>query len=195
MHTVALVLVRSGYNLVVFGLIFAALSYLRTQRFHQQTGVFPWGVPPLVWALLSFFIAIFGTLLSVIACATTKVPGRRGGGLSGSPSTPPGPGRAGMPGAAPSWGSPAAGAPPAPWTPQAQWSPQPPATPPAPGTAQPWQAGPGPTPAVGSAASVGANPPPGWHPDPVARHDHRYWDGDRWTEHVVSAGTPAVDPI
>jgi hypothetical protein len=37
--------------------------------------------------------------------------------------------------------------------------------------------------------------PPAWHPDPTGRHDHRWWDGTRWTEHVADAGVSAVDPI
>jgi len=144
MLTVALIFIRSGYNLVIFGVIFGAISYVRTHRFRQQTGVYPWGVPPVVWAVLSFFIALFGTLLSLIACATTTVPSGR-------------PGNHGAPGAG---------------IPRGSLSPAP-----------------------GTTGSPAAAPPPGWHPDPVARHEHRYWDGDRWTEHVVSGGTPAVDPI
>ena len=34
----------------------------------------------------------------------------------------------------------------------------------------------------------------GWHPDPLGRHEHRYWDGTQWTEHVSSNGKQAVDP-
>jgi hypothetical protein len=26
---------------------------------------------------------------------------------------------------------------------------------------------------------------PGWHPDPGGRHEHRYWDGSRWTDDVA----------
>jgi hypothetical protein len=37
--------------------------------------------------------------------------------------------------------------------------------------------------------------PPAWHPDPTGRHDHRWWDGERWTEHVADAGQASVDPI
>lgn len=33
-----------------------------------------------------------------------------------------------------------------------------------------------------------------WYPDPLGRHEHRYWDGDKWTEHVSSNGVQAVDP-
>jgi uncharacterized protein YxjI len=36
--------------------------------------------------------------------------------------------------------------------------------------------------------------PAGWHPDPLGRHEHRYWDGTQWTEHVASHGKQSVDP-
>jgi uncharacterized protein YxjI len=36
--------------------------------------------------------------------------------------------------------------------------------------------------------------PAGWYPDPFGRHESRYWDGKRWTEHVASHGRQAVDP-
>src|SRR5882762_3121038 len=35
---------------------------------------------------------------------------------------------------------------------------------------------------------------PGWYPDPSGRHEHRYWDGSGWTEHVASHGRQGVDP-
>lgn len=35
--------------------------------------------------------------------------------------------------------------------------------------------------------------PPGWHPDPFQRHQLRYWDGARWTEHVSNHGVTGVD--
>jgi len=34
----------------------------------------------------------------------------------------------------------------------------------------------------------------GWHPDPSGRHQYRYHDGVRYTEHVSDAGTQTVDP-
>ncbi len=37
--------------------------------------------------------------------------------------------------------------------------------------------------------------PAGWHPDPLGRHEHRYWDGTRWTEHVADGGRSGHDPI
>ena len=35
---------------------------------------------------------------------------------------------------------------------------------------------------------------PGWYPDPYRRHESRFWDGGRWTEHVSDGGATAVDP-
>jgi hypothetical protein len=35
---------------------------------------------------------------------------------------------------------------------------------------------------------------PGWQADPTGKHDHRYWDGSAWTEHVADAGVAGVDP-
>jgi len=37
--------------------------------------------------------------------------------------------------------------------------------------------------------------PAGWLADPGRRHELRYWDGQRWTEHVSDRGTQGVDPI
>ena len=34
---------------------------------------------------------------------------------------------------------------------------------------------------------------PGWHPDPTGRHEQRWWDGERWTEAVSTAGVGQVD--
>lgn len=43
-----------------------------------------------------------------------------------------------------------------------------------------------------------AAPPPsvpaGWHPDPMGRHELRYWDGGAWSEHVSTGGVQATDP-
>jgi hypothetical protein len=37
--------------------------------------------------------------------------------------------------------------------------------------------------------------PAGWFADPSRRHELRYWDEHRWTEHVADHGTQAVDPL
>jgi hypothetical protein len=34
---------------------------------------------------------------------------------------------------------------------------------------------------------------PGWHPDPYARHELRYWDGNQWTGHVSDDGTVGLE--
>ena len=37
--------------------------------------------------------------------------------------------------------------------------------------------------------------PAGWFADPGRQHELRYWDGRRWTNHVVDRGIQAVDPL
>jgi len=39
-----------------------------------------------------------------------------------------------------------------------------------------------------------AQSPPNWYPDPLGRHELRYFDGSQWTEHVSSHGRQSVDP-
>jgi hypothetical protein len=36
--------------------------------------------------------------------------------------------------------------------------------------------------------------PAGWLADPGGRHELRYWDGGRWTDHASDAGVAVVDP-
>ena len=37
--------------------------------------------------------------------------------------------------------------------------------------------------------------PASWQPDPSGRHQHRYWDGQRWTDNVSDAGVTSTDPL
>lgn len=37
--------------------------------------------------------------------------------------------------------------------------------------------------------------PAGWYPDPLGRHEHRYWDGAQWTDHASSGGQSISDPL
>lgn len=37
--------------------------------------------------------------------------------------------------------------------------------------------------------------PAAWHPDPLGRHEYRYWDGDNWTDHVADGGQAGLDPL
>ncbi len=36
---------------------------------------------------------------------------------------------------------------------------------------------------------------PGWHPDPTATFDYRYWDGTEWTPHVSTNGALSFSPL
>jgi hypothetical protein len=36
---------------------------------------------------------------------------------------------------------------------------------------------------------------PGWFPDPAGRHEKRYFDGTRWSDHVVDLGVQGRDPV
>ncbi|NNE74029.1 MAG: DUF2510 domain-containing protein [Acidimicrobiales bacterium] len=38
-------------------------------------------------------------------------------------------------------------------------------------------------------------PAANWYPDPSGKHEHRYWDGAGWTEHVSDHGRQSIDPI
>lgn len=42
--------------------------------------------------------------------------------------------------------------------------------------------------------ALGPPPPPAWRVDPTGRHEVRYWDGARWTEHVSDRGEQSTDP-
>src|SRR4051812_41423274 len=37
--------------------------------------------------------------------------------------------------------------------------------------------------------------PAGWQPDPRGRHEYRYWDGSKWTDHVSDKGVVSSDPV
>ena len=44
----------------------------------------------------------------------------------------------------------------------------------------------------------GGGPPvreAGWHPDPLGRHQYRYWDGTNWSDHVADNGVTSWDPV
>ena len=36
---------------------------------------------------------------------------------------------------------------------------------------------------------------PGWYPDPLRRHQLRYWDGTRWTSDAADDGRRFTDPV
>jgi hypothetical protein len=44
-------------------------------------------------------------------------------------------------------------------------------------------------------AEVARVSPAGWNPDPMGRHQSRYWDGSVWTHWVSDDGAQAIDPL
>ncbi len=161
---VAILFIRSSPTLLAFGFVIGAFNYARTESFRKRTGVSPWHIHPVIWGAVSVVVSIFVTLLAWIAMSTTKAPVRRAGGHVGATS----PGRQGF----------------APDGPQE-------------GAAGPFASATATT--AATAATVGAGdpggpPPPGWHPDPSGRHEHRFWDGHEWTRHVTSGGARSIDP-
>jgi hypothetical protein len=53
-----------------------------------------------------------------------------------------------------------------------------------------------PAPGAQPVATLGqATGPAGWFADPGRRHELRYWDGQRWTEHVSDHGVQGTDPL
>jgi hypothetical protein len=198
-HLVGLTLVYSTSTLVegfVLAVVFATFGYLLSERYKRARGVTPWRLPSAVWALVLFMSTLIGAIVYLIACFTTRPVGPTGWAGGGTQSWHPGasefehrppagwhggpPGEQG-PGAAQGWDAP----PPGGWQ-----------SPPPPGTVFPGLQPPG------SQASVPAPvvppPPPSpraWLADPAGRHELRYWDGTKFTEHVADAGKITIDPL
>jgi hypothetical protein len=40
---------------------------------------------------------------------------------------------------------------------------------------------------------TGSETPAGWYPDPQGGHQHRYWDGNTWTDQVADSGVAQTD--
>jgi hypothetical protein len=43
--------------------------------------------------------------------------------------------------------------------------------------------------------SVSRLPGADWYPDPIGRHELRYWDGAAWSDNVADGGRTSVDPV
>jgi len=171
-----------------------------------------------LWIVLQVIGAIFGFLIAIIvgilyfAMIRPRLevaagqgpppgywPGGPAGGWGGAGPGPwgspgGGPGPWGSPGGGPGpWGSPGGGAPGTGPAPSGPATPEPTAgsTPPA------YPSAPAPPERYGSAPAAPTQPSPpfGWYPDPSARHEQRYWDGTRWTEHVNDGGVQSTDPL
>lgn len=48
---------------------------------------------------------------------------------------------------------------------------------------------------LAAASEEATGTPAAWHPDPVGRHELRYWNGERWTDHVSDGGVQGTDPV
>ncbi len=52
------------------------------------------------------------------------------------------------------------------------------------------------TPGMAAGPAPAASPVPAdWYPDPTHRHELRFWDGTRWTQHVSTNGSTGVDHL
>jgi putative membrane protein len=49
--------------------------------------------------------------------------------------------------------------------------------------------------APAAAPGAGVAAPSGWYPDPLGRHQRRYWHDGRWTEHVGDGGKRSSEPL
>lgn len=54
--------------------------------------------------------------------------------------------------------------------------------------------GPVPPPAPPAGAPTDTGTAAAWMRDPFFRHEHRWWSGSAWTEHVSDDGVASVDP-
>lgn len=49
---------------------------------------------------------------------------------------------------------------------------------------------------MGATGNHGASQPAAdWYSDPTGRHEHRYWDGSTWTDHVADQGNQGRDSL
>ena len=206
---VGLTLVYTSTTLVdgfVLGVVLASLGYFLSERYKRSHGVTPWRVPSGMWAVLLFLLSLIGVLMYVIACFTTRPKAGPRDWTGGPESWDPGPRGAGGPppgqwgaGTPQGWDAPAPGGWQAP--PPGYSGPPPPGgweAPPPPGTKFPGLGAPGAAGGAFAPVPPPPDPPPAprsWLPDPSGRHELRYWDGNKFTEHVADAGKISTDPL
>jgi hypothetical protein len=206
---IGLTIVYTSTTLVdgfVLGVVLGSVGYFLSERYKRARGVTPWRVPSGMWAVLLFLLSLIGVVMYLIACFTTRPKTGPTGWAGGDQHWSPGPrdsegrpregwnsppqGQWGQ-GAPQGWDAPVPGAWEAP--PPGGWDAAPP-----PGTVFPGLGPPGaPGAAAGSAPPVPLPPAPprSWLPDPGGRHELRYWDGTRFTEHVSDGGKISTDPL
>ncbi len=156
------------------------IAYLRRHR----RGIYPWRLHPALWGLI--FIVTQGVIgLALIAVAWFFTP------TATDPNEPPGRRMFGYQAQQGGAGAPAGRA--FGRTPRAAYS--------GGGSEEGPRFAPG---TYGTSlpphASTATLPPPdeeeaAWLADPTGRHEHRYWNGSRWTKHVADAGERTTDPL
>ena len=156
-----------------------------------------WLVLEIVTLVLVGVVSIVVGILYLAIVRPKLAAAERQGGPGWSPTPQQWPGQPSPWGAQPWGGTPHPGTPPPGGGPPA-YPGQPPAGPPgpwaypgpgAPGTETPYGQ------PVPTAQTPVENPPFGWYEDPSGRHEKRYWDGTRWTEHVSDGEARSTDPV
>ena len=155
---------------VMINLVFATIIFFASERFRRAHGVTPWRMPSIAWAIIGFLSWLICLILWLVASSQARKK-LAAGGYGPAPGHPGGYGY----GYGPAPGASAAG-------------------PPAGSGYHPGYGVPLPGPAATAPGTAPGASPPGWHPDPGGRHQYRYWDGSRWTEHVSDHGQAGTDP-
>ena len=194
---------------LIIEVVLGVVGFFLSERYKRTRGVPPWRCPSAVWALVWFLFPLLGAIVYAIACFTTRPPANPSQLAGCRPeletrprahrARPPRVDGARHPRPAGAHSSPRAGERPrrgagrlrratrAPRLPGG-WE-----APPAAGTAYPGFHGSGPR-GHATCLAGGAEAPPArqvprsWLADPAGRHELRYWDGTKFTEHVADAG-------
>ena len=217
-RVVGLTVVYTSTTLVdgfVLGVILASVVYFLSERYKRSRGVTPWRVPSGMWAVLLFLLSLIGVVLYLIACFTTRPKTGAADWVGGDQRWGPGPRDVG--GRSPeSWNE----RPPGRWgsgVPQGSGCAGSRRV--AVATARLRRSAA--TRGLGTPLLRLELCFPGWvrracragprgqnrlhrsrrllrghgSPDPSGRHELRYWDGTKFTEHVADAGKISTDPM
>lgn len=154
----------------VIALVFGFAGYYAAERFRRSRGTSPWRLSPTLWGLICSLFTLLGVMVLLLAELTTRrqLPYAPPARLDSSYRAPTPRG----------YGAPTFAGPTLPFPP--------------PGIPAPFL----------DPSGYPAPPSPdgrpalfGWYPDPAGRHQLRYWDGRRWSEHVADDGAASSDPL
>lgn len=187
---------------LVLAVLFGVAGWHFARTLENKYGRPAWGLPSWAWGIITGLSLLLGAILLAIAeRGLKKQPHQAPAGLPGYP--PQGFPPQGFPAQGfPAQGFPAQGYAPVPthgYAPvQAQAPVQEQAYTPAPATvpaaAAPAAAVPAAAEPAAAAPAVAATAvPAGWQPDPSGKYQHRWWDGQKWTNSVATNGVAGVD--